>query len=227
MNGSLDYMWTMIPIFMIFPFSLVPLLLMKFDYIKEGVGASPVDWYMIIPTIVRILLAYIIPFFIKNRTIQTIIFFTISFISIFITNILHRQKTCSLSNKDSSKEKTLDITFENIFKIFINSLYQILYVDFGKIILDMIINFPLIKLTNPIGLAITFVLPIIKNTPVYKLLFKPLVKNLLWVIIYMMSYIVSNMMNNNTSLEKYCMDKISFLFIIIFIIIKIISFYKK
>ena len=52
-NGSLDKWWLMFPMFLIPPFSFVPLLLMKFGFVADGKGTNPLDYWMLLPIIAK------------------------------------------------------------------------------------------------------------------------------------------------------------------------------
>ena len=53
LNGSVDKSWTLFPLFLIPPFSFIPLIMMKLGWIKNGSGGKPYDSLIFIPIILK------------------------------------------------------------------------------------------------------------------------------------------------------------------------------
>ena len=65
LNGSLDKIWLLFPVFLLPPFSIISAVLMKSGYIKKGKGGTPYDGFMLIPIISKFLLFLALPEFFK------------------------------------------------------------------------------------------------------------------------------------------------------------------
>ena len=53
-KGSLDKWWLLLiqqihPLFMLPPFSTIPLILMKYNWIKDGEGGTPIGFELLLP----------------------------------------------------------------------------------------------------------------------------------------------------------------------------------
>lgn len=111
LNGSLDHLWTMIPIFWFPPFSLVPALMMKFGKIDKGDSKSkPYDKYMWIPMLSRIFLGPLLGMIVNmmGGSSDSMIFYIINFLlqifMIMIPNMIRFKKDClSLSGNGVGK----------------------------------------------------------------------------------------------------------------------------
>ena len=67
-NGSLDKWWLMFPLLLFPPLSFIPLIMMKFGLIKDGTGSKPIDNFMLIPIIAKLIIPFILPFIINENS---------------------------------------------------------------------------------------------------------------------------------------------------------------
>lgn len=54
LKGSIDKSWTLFPLFMVPPFSFIPLIMMKMNFIKKGEGGEPFDYLILLPIIFKL-----------------------------------------------------------------------------------------------------------------------------------------------------------------------------
>ncbi len=86
LGGSLDQPWLLFPLFLIPPFSFIPVLMAKFGFIKNTNGGNPLDLFSLIPIIFRIILIFVLQHFnINNMIIQT----SLIIVSLIVMNLLH------------------------------------------------------------------------------------------------------------------------------------------
>ena len=180
LNGSLDKIWTLIPIFMFPPFSIIPAIMMKFGYVADGQGGVPYDSFMLIPIIAKFLLALIVPSFLnlftEDEASDTAILLTQIFLQLLINTVpflIRSYKLCTNS-------------FNNWTKAFSDGTIANICGD----ILPVILTF--IPIVGEVILEI-------KNIPLIGDLAKPLI----WTLGYSTAYIFINMVNG-TYKDSFC-----------------------
>ena len=175
-NGSLDKWWLMFPLFLIPPFSFVPLLLMKFGYIKNGKGGKPYDMWMLLPILAKLIIPYTLPFLIDEDS--TMLFSLVSFIlqllTVMLGNLIRRQNNCK------------NITTDSIGKAGIDSTIAIGMGDLAAF------GIPWIPLVGTF-FSIIEMIPVIGN----------FIDPILWSVGFIGTYVLINMFNQD-SMEAYC-----------------------
>jgi len=209
LDGSLDKSWLMFPLFLIFPFSILPSLAIYFGYVKKGIGGEPYDNFMWIPIIFKFLLSFIVPKFLElfyDEPSDRMIFLCVFIIQLFIGMIPNLIRTNRLCDK---------LSFNSYGKAFVDSTIAN---GVGELL-------PFILGWMPfIGFFLTAIgmIPVIGEQ----------VENILWGLSFAFGYIFVNMVNAN-NLGKYCnsdflgrdnMDKLGF-FVMLFLtlFIKVIN----
>jgi len=212
LNGSLDKIWTLIPIFWFPPFSFVPALMMKFGWVADGPGGKPYDNWMWIPIISKFVLASLIPMFMElffEEPSDIAILFTGLFMQLLINmlpNIIKRYKDCG------------NITFNSVGKAFVDGTIENAIGDLLPFVLGFV---PFVG----IGLTIIEMIPF----------FGGFTDSIIWSLGYAITYIIMNMFNGY-ELNKYCntgffgmipSDTIAFIvLLIITILIKVFNEYS-
>lgn len=113
LNGSLDKLWLMFPILLIPPFSLIPLLLIKFGFVQDGKGSDPIDKIMLLPLIARIVTLFVLNSMgINGPLIFILINLLINLSTIIIANITRRYYNCEKEGvtMDSVGKAVIDST---------------------------------------------------------------------------------------------------------------------
>ena len=199
LDGSLDKAWLLFPLFLIFPFSILPSLTMYFGFVKKGIGGKPYDNFMWIPIIFKFLLSFLIPKFLElfyDDPSDTTIFIYIFIIQLFIGMIPNLIRTYNVCN---------NLPFNSFGKAFVDSTIAN---GVGELL-------PFILGWMPF---IGFFLTIIGKIPVIG----EQIENILWGVSFAFGYIFVNMVNAN-NLGKYCntdffgrdfMDKFGFFFML-------------
>jgi hypothetical protein len=203
-NGSLDKWWLMFPLLLFPPLSFIPLIMMKFGLVKNGNGSKPVDNFMLIPIIAKLIIPFVLPFVIDedSSVLFTIVSFILQLITAMTANLIRRNKNC---NK---------ITYDSVGKAGVDSIIAI---GAGEITSFAIEFVPLI------GMFIS----LLKNLP----LVGGVVDSLVWSVGFAGAYVLINMFNQDPNLNKLCnspfsgniQDRIPFfgsLAVIIFVSIK-------
>lgn len=184
LNGSLDHPWTMIPIFNILPFSIIPIMMMAFGIIKKGNGSKPYDYFMIIPVFFRFIISAIIGYLISNPILNMILVLLLSIISIMIPNIIRRNNNCKDIKKD---EKTFNIINEKqIIRSFIDSLFEL---GAGELFIVIVTFIPFIG----IAFKLISMIPIIGKG----------ISDIIWSVGFICAYIFINMYNQN-NIDDLC-----------------------
>lgn len=185
LNGSLDHPWTMIPIFNILPFSIIPVMMMAFGIIKKGNGSKPYDYFMLIPVFFRFIASAIIGYLMsKYPTLKMILVLLVSIISIMIPNMIRRNNNCKDIKKD---EKTFNvINGKQIVRSFIDSLFEL---GAGEIFIVFITFTPFIG----IAFKLIGMIPIIGKG----------VSDIIWSFGFICAYIFINMYNQN-NIDDLC-----------------------
>lgn len=212
-DGTLEHPWFFFPLFMLFPFQTIPVLLMHFGYIKKGKGGKVIDYYMLIPIITRIIVELakygIINYMITDPAsylpIIIIIFGElIMTISIMIAKYFHTDSSCNTAKIPLKAD---------FFAILCDSLFQ----NGIPFIISPMLNIVLRGLQYIPGAAlIVMPMQIITSTKIFK--------KICWFLGYMFIYVIQNMFdhsdlsslcNNISSYTYYILKLISGLFLIV------------
>jgi hypothetical protein len=110
MNGSLDKWYMMFPLFLFPPLSFIPMLMMKFGFIKEGQGAKPLDAIMWLPILAKFIIPFILPFIIDedSELLFGIVSFVLQLLMIIIANMTRRYMNCKSITINSFGKSTVD-----------------------------------------------------------------------------------------------------------------------
>ena len=94
LNGSLDKKWALLPFFMMPPLQFIPLLMMKWGMIKKGKGGKPYDWFMLIPLILKITLAYLLEYLDIDFPLSLLVNVLANFLAVLIPYLIRTKKLC-------------------------------------------------------------------------------------------------------------------------------------
>ena len=206
-KGSLDKWWLMFPILLIPPFSFIPLLLMKFGFIKDGQGSDPLDKMILVPIIAKFIIPFVLPYIIDNEESETlfnIVAFIIQLLTIMIANLGRRYFNCQSITLNSIGKSAVDSTIAN---------------GMGDIVSFGVGFIPFIGLF----VSLISIIPVIGD----------FVDQIMWVIGFAGAYIVINMFNQHPNINKFCNssffgDKKDLSFAIVSLIISLlISIFNK
>jgi len=209
-KGSLDKWWMMFPLFLIPPFSFLPLLLMKFGVVANGKGSNPLDYWIILPIIAKFIIPFIMPFVVNedSKILTLIVSFILQLLTIMTANLINRSNNCKPRYSQDS------VTIDSIGKAGIDSTISF---GIGEITAFMMPFLPFI------GVAIS----VLKFIPILG----DFVDSIFWLLGFVASYVLINMVNYD-SMSKFCstpftgnvQDKIPFFVAIVSIItLKIFS----
>ena len=199
-NGSIDKEWMMAPIFLFPPLSFIPLVLMKLGMVKNGKGSNPIDYWILLPVLIKFLIPFIIVFTDNNNVIFWVLLL-FQFMSIFIANFINMAKKCN------------EIKTETILKVFTDSCKSF---GSGSLILFIIRFIPIIGTV----ISVLKMLPYIGK----------IVELLVWSVGFIGTYVIITMKNQEmdprylcspvfTSSEKFS----NYIYPILMLIIGIIS----
>jgi hypothetical protein len=189
-NGSLDKWWLMFPlllfpplsfiplIMMIFPpLRIIPLIMMKFGLVKNGTGSKPVDNFMLIPIIAKLIIPFILPFIINEDSslLFTIVSFVLQLITVMTANLIRRKDNCK------------EITTNSVGKAGVDSIIAIAAGEITSFAIGFV---PLI------GMFISM----LKNLPVIG----GIVDSLVWSVGFAGAYVLINMFNQDPNINKLC-----------------------
>lgn len=176
-KGSLDKWWLMFPLLQFPPFSFLPMLMMKFGFIKDGNGADPVDKIMLLPIIAKFIIPFILPFIIDEDStiLYTIVGFILQLLTIMISNLTRRNSNCNDITINSVGKATIDSTIAQAMGEVTS--FAIGFLPFIGIIVSMLEMIPIIG---------------------------DFVDSILWTIGFAGTYIVLNMFNQNPNVQKFC-----------------------
>ena len=179
LKGSIDKSWTLFPLFMVPPFSLIPLLMMKMNFIKKGEGGNPFDYLIILPIIFKLFGDIILKSLFIGGKINFIMSKFIVYFSLYLIYF--------------AKDKCKDNNYKRTNRSFTNSM-----IVFGLVeILNEII-------TNFIP-TFGFIEKVIKIFP----LGSDLIWSFLLVTSYIINNMVNNTNKENYCLNKYSFGKSS------------------
>ena len=176
-NGSLDKWWLMFPLLLFPPLSFIPLIMMKFGLIKDGTGSKPIDNFMLIPIIAKLIIPFILPFIINENSslLFTIVSFVLQLITVMTANLIRRKENCKEISTDSVGKAGVD---------------SIIAIAAGEITSFAIGFIPLI------GMFISM----LKNLPVIG----GVVDSLVWSVGFAGAYVLINMFNQDPNINKLC-----------------------
>jgi len=179
LKGSIDKSWTLFPLFMVPPFSLIPLIMMKMNIIKKGEGGNPFDYLIVLPIIFKLFGDIILKSLFIGGKINFIMSKFIVYFSLYLIYF--------------SKDKCKDNNYKRTKRSFTNSM-----IVFGLVeILNEII-------TNFIP-TFGFIEKVIKVFP----LGSDLIWSFLLVTSYIINNMVNNTNQENYCLNKYSFGKSS------------------
>lgn len=176
-NGSLDKWWLMFPLLLFPPLSFIPLIMMKFGLIKDGTGSKPIDNFMLIPIIAKLIIPFILPFIINEDSslLFTIVSFVLQLITVMTANLIRRKENCKEISTDSVGKAGVD---------------SIIAIAAGEITSFAIGFIPLI------GMFISM----LKNLPVIG----GVIDSLVWSVGFAGTYVLINMFNQDPNINKLC-----------------------
>jgi hypothetical protein len=144
-GGSLDKPYLLFPLLLIPPFSIIPVLIAKFGFLKKVNGTNIFDGYILIPIIFRFVLIFIMAHLgeFGGPIFQALLVFA----TLVATNIfrLINDVTCA-SNKEGL---TIDKIFKQVgdsmieYSLGIVIILLFTFLPFVKVILELISMFPL------------------------------------------------------------------------------------
>lgn len=196
-NGSLDKPWLLLPFFLIFPFSILPTLMMNWGWVKKGKGESVYDNWMYLPIVFYVIYNLFLNYL---KSDFDILFRLVGlFISILIPYFIREYNNCK------------KLGLNQLANIFSNSAL-VLGVSYLCLPLIQILGYiPLI------GLLFSL-LGKIRDIP-------GIGEPLLWSLWYLPTYIILNMFNYTKGLDKYCGRNTHYIYGIIGTILAISSYY--
>lgn len=176
-NGSLDKLWMLFPLFLIPPFSFIPLILMKYGFIANGKGSNPLDYWMIIPIVAKFIISFIIPFIIdeESQILTILVSFVLQLLTIMIANLGRRHVNCKSITVDSIGKAGIDSTIAHAA---------------GDLTTFIIPFLPFI------GLFFT----IIEMIPIAN----QFVESIVWSIGFILAYVLINMFNQQKGVNDFC-----------------------
>lgn len=203
-NGSLDKWWMMFPLFLIPPFSFLPLLLMKFGFVADGKGSNPLDYWIILPIIAKFIIPFIMPFIIDedSEMLTSIVSLMLQLLTIMTANLIRRFNNCKPSYSQDR------ITVDSIGKASIDSTIAF---GIGEITAFIIPWLPYVS----IFITVLEFIPVLGD----------FVDSIFWTLGFAASYIIINMINQD-NIVKFCstpftgnlQDKIPFFVAVVAII---------
>jgi hypothetical protein len=198
-KGSLDKWWLMFPLLQFPPFSFIPLLMMKFGFVKDGEGSDPVDKIMILPIIAKFIIPFILPFIVDEDStmLYTIVGFVLQLLMTMVANMTRRYTNCNGITMDSLGKAGIDSTIS---------------MAMGDVTAFAIGFLPFIGIV----VSILEMIPVIGD----------FVNSILWSVGFAGTYIVINMFNQHPNMQKFCstpftgnlQDKIPFIVSLIILI---------
>ena len=196
-NGSLDHMWTTLPIFQIPILGLIPTMLMKHGEIKKGkLKGSTFDLFVLVTLLLRVIASLLVNHLDEPyASIYNVLLNLIGVMLPFIIRIY--SPLCRLCK--GNVNQSIDV----ILKIFSSSAMIMMLIE----ILSLIVGF------IPIfGLIPNFLesIPIIGQILIYAFYFIPL-------------YVVTNIYREN-NIAKFCSKKVNKLVRLIIVILPIVIF---
>lgn len=198
-NGSLDKWWLMFPLLLIPPFSFIPMLLMKFGFVGYGKGTKPLDYWIWLPILVKLIIPFLMPYMIDEESEKLTSLISIMFILLatMLSNLIRRYKNCE--------------------SITINST--------GKAFIDSTIAFSMGKIT---AILVPWIPVIGTGIKILQGIFGGFISSILWIFGFSATYILINMFNQD-NMTSFCSapfsgktsDKFPFIISVITLILSI------
>ena len=96
LGGSLNKSWLLFPLFLIPPFSLIPMMLIKKGFVKREKRKNPLNNLILMPILAKLILPFILSMFISldNQLSHKLIIFSIVLPLVILLNIKTREKIC-------------------------------------------------------------------------------------------------------------------------------------
>ncbi len=198
-KGSLDKWWLMFPLLQFPPLSFIPLIMMKFGWVKDGKGTDPADKIMLLPIIAKFIIPFILPYMIDedSEMLTAIVGFILQMLMVMTANLTRRYYNCNG-----------EITVDSVGKAGIDS--TIAY-SIGELVPFVMGWLPVVGIIYSIIEAIPYI--------------GDFVDHIFWSLGFAGTYIVINMFNQD-NMTKYCstpftgniQDKIPFISAIVAII---------
>lgn len=173
LDGSLEHAWLLFPLFMIFPFSIIPMLLIYFNIVKKGKGSKPIDFYLIFPIVTKIGLSIMLPRMIENTSMVYWLTQLGTLGMITLVKIIRSYGSCSEEKKETS------LTLGKITQAMSDSIFESGLAGLFYSVIS------LVKIVPPIGLIIMLI----------DTLFGDTVNLVFWCVGYMFYYVINNMFN--------------------------------
>jgi len=192
LEGSMEKIWLMFPLFWMLPFSLIPTFFMYFGYFRKGKGGKPYDPYIFIPIWSKLLLAFFIPYLLNFLYLY--IYSSEdseedtgpSDAAIFATTFIIQLVIGMIPNIIRTGDLCKDLTFNSFGKAFIDSTIA----NSAGELLPFIIGW-LPYVGN--ALSVVEMIPFIGDQVI----------NILWIIGFCVGYVFVNMVNAD-SMGSYC-----------------------
>jgi len=184
-NGSLDKLYLLFPLFLIPPFSFIPVIFAKLGWIKKSADSvPPIDIYVLIPIIFR----FILILFIKQVAEFGSFFLQVGLVlgALIGTNVLrhyHARKCDNISIIGSITKGSFDSMLEYSFGVM--TTFLVMFIPFIGEILEFILTIPI---------------PYVSQ----------IVESLIWGFGFAGGYLMVNMFDANFDKGKdYCSGKVS------------------
>lgn len=167
MNGSLDKAWLLIPIFWMFPFSLVPTMMIWWGQVADGPGGiPPYDYWMLIPICCKMFVGFIVDNYFEESFFVSLLPFIIQLAANTIPYYIRSYRLCG------------NVQLNLLTKSFMDGIISNGVADIAPVVLSYL---PFV------GTFFT----IIEYIP----LIGPLVEQVIWSLCYAATYIIVNMIN--------------------------------
>lgn len=181
LDGSLEHAWLLFPLFMIFPFSIIPMLFIYFNIVKKGKGSKPADFYLIFPIVTKIGLSIMLPRVIENSSMVFWLTQIGTLGMITLVKIIRSFGSCSEAKRETS------LTFGKITQAMSDSVFESGMAGLFYSVIS------LVKIVPPIGLIIMLI----------DTLFGDTVSLVFWCFGYMFYYVINNMFNQY-DMKSFC-----------------------
>lgn len=201
LNGSLDKPYMFFPLFLLPPFSWIVLYLAKLGLFKRGTGGNPIDFYIIIPIIVKF-----ISLLLFNKMpvlIGLIVKVALITVSLVVMNLLHFKK-----RDDCKSDNTRSFT------VLLKSIIDSFIIYGGGMAAQILINF------IPFIGEIYEVIELIPIGGIDKI-----VEIIIWAIGGGFTYFLNNMIYNTE--KNVCKDSPSFIRNIIGLVAIVFTVFKE
>lgn len=176
-KGSLDKWWLMFPMLLIPPFSFIPMFMMKMGFVADGKGSNPLDYWMLIPIMVKFMVPFILPVIVDedSETLFSIISLMIQLLSIMFANLARRYTNCNQT-----------ITTDSIGKAGIDSTISMAVGDITAFVI------PWIPVVGTV-ISVIEMIPVIGD----------FIDSILWTLGFVTAYVLINMFNQD-DMSKFC-----------------------